>query len=134
MLVAALALAGCGSTSGPGAGGGSAETEAGELGEQQAGEDAQAPGATNDPTYFEAGSICVNLPIEQLAQQYGVEATPEAVARRSPPTTPTTSRRPPRTAASTSSKRAAGAGPASAGVSRPPRTRARAGACAGTRR
>jgi hypothetical protein len=80
LLAAPLAVAGCGSTSGPGSGGGSAETEAGELGEQQAGEDAQAPGATNDPTYFEAGSICVNQPMEALAQQYGVAPTPEAVA------------------------------------------------------
>jgi hypothetical protein len=80
LLVAALALTGCGSTSGPGSGGGSAETEAGELGEQQAGEDAQAPGAENDPIYNEAGNICVNLPIEQLAIQYGVEADPDAIA------------------------------------------------------
>jgi hypothetical protein len=80
LLVAALALAGCGSTSGPGEGGGSAETEAGELGEQQAGEDAQAPGVENDPIYHEAGNICVNLPIDQLAIQYGVEADPDAIA------------------------------------------------------
>jgi predicted small secreted protein len=79
LLVAALALAGCGSTSGPGEGGGSAETEA-ELGEQQAGEDAQAPGVENDPIYHEAGNICVNLPIDQLAIQYGVEADPDAIA------------------------------------------------------
>jgi hypothetical protein len=83
LLVAALALAGCGSTSGPGTGGGSAETEAGNLetaGEQQAGEDAQAPGVENDPIFHEAGNICVNLPIDALAAQYGVEATPEAIA------------------------------------------------------
>ncbi len=80
LLVAALALAGCGSTSGPGSGGGSAETEAGELGEQQAGEDAQAPGVENDPTYHEAGNICVNLPLEQLAIQYGVDADADKVA------------------------------------------------------
>ena len=80
LLVAALALAGCGSTSGPGSGGGSAETEAGELGEQQAGEDAQAPGVENDPIYHEAGNICVNLPLEALAAQYGVEADPDALA------------------------------------------------------
>jgi hypothetical protein len=80
LVVAALALAGCGSTSGPGSGGGSAETEAGELGEQQAGEDAQAPGVENDPIYHEAGNICVNLPIDQLAIQYGVEADPDAIA------------------------------------------------------
>lgn len=80
LLAAALATAGCGSTSGPGSGGGSAETEAGELGEQQAGEDAQAPGFTNDPIYHEAGNICVNLPIEQLAIQYGVEANADKVA------------------------------------------------------
>ena len=83
LLVAALALAGCGSTSGPGTGGGSAETEAGNLstvGEQQAGEDAQAPGEENDPIYHEAGNICVNLPIEALAAQYGVEADPDAIA------------------------------------------------------
>jgi hypothetical protein len=79
LLVAALALAGCGSTSGPGSGGGSAETEA-ELGEQQAGEDAQAPGFENDPIFHEAGNICVNLPVEQLAIQYGVEADPDAIA------------------------------------------------------
>ena len=81
LLVAALALAGCGSTSGPGSGGGSAETEAAdELGEQQAGEDAQAPGVENDPIYHEAGNICVNLPIDQLAIQYGVDADPDAIA------------------------------------------------------
>jgi hypothetical protein len=80
LLVAALALAGCGGTSGPGQGGGSAETEAGELGEQQAGEDAQAPGAENDPIFHEAGNICVNLPIDLLAAQYGVEADPDAIA------------------------------------------------------
>jgi hypothetical protein len=79
LLAAALALAGCGSTSGPGSGGGSAETEA-ELGEQQAGEDAQAPGVENDPIFHEAGNICVNLPVEQLAIQYGVEADPDAIA------------------------------------------------------
>jgi len=83
LLVAALAMAGCGSTSGPGTGGGSAETEAGNLGtvgEQQAGEDAQAPGTENDPIYNEAGNICVNLPVDALAAQYGVEAKPEAIA------------------------------------------------------
>jgi hypothetical protein len=80
LLALALLAAGCGSTSGPGSGGGSAETEAAELGEQQAGEDADAPGNTNDPAYVEAGNICVNLPIEQLAVQYGVEANAEAIA------------------------------------------------------
>ena len=80
LLVAALALAGCGGTSGPGSGGGSAETEAAEIGDQQAGEDAQAPGEENDPIYHEAGNICVNLPIDALAAQYGVEANAEAVA------------------------------------------------------
>jgi hypothetical protein len=80
LLLAALALAGCGGTSGPGTGGGSAQTEAGQLGEQQAGDDASAPGNTNDPIYVEAGNICVNLPIEQLAAQYGTEADAEKVA------------------------------------------------------
>ncbi|HSC92236.1 MAG TPA: hypothetical protein VLB86_11330 [Gaiellaceae bacterium] len=76
-----LALAGCGGTSGPGSGGGSAETsDTPAVGEQQAGQDAAAPGAKNDPIYIEGGNICVNLPLEQLAAQYGVEATPEAVA------------------------------------------------------
>jgi hypothetical protein len=82
LLLAVGALAGCGSTSGPGQGGGSAETEAGTLAEGggQAG-DAQAPGLRNDPIFHEAGGVCVNLPIELLAQQYGVDATPEAVAK-----------------------------------------------------
>jgi hypothetical protein len=81
LLVAALALAGCGGTSGPGSGGGSAETEAGELGTVGTpGEDSQAPGEENDPIYHEAGNICVNLPIDALAAQYGVEADPEAIA------------------------------------------------------
>ena len=78
LLLGALALAGCGGTSGPGSSGGSAETEAGNVG--QAGEDSEAPGDKNDPTYVEAGNICVNLPIEQLAAQYGTEANAEAVA------------------------------------------------------
>jgi hypothetical protein len=77
LLLTALALAGCGGTSGPGSGGGSAETEAG-VG--QAGEDSEAPGDTNDPIYIEAGNICVNLPLEQLAVQYGTEADAEKVA------------------------------------------------------
>jgi len=80
LVLAALLFAGCGGTSGPGTGGGSAETEAGTLGEQQAGEDSEAPGDKNDPTYVEAGNICVNLPLEALASQYGVDADPEKVA------------------------------------------------------
>lgn len=81
LLLALAALAGCGGTSGPGSGGGSAETEAGTIGEVgEAGEDSQAPGLRNDPIFHEAGSICVNLPLEVLAQQYSVEADPDAVA------------------------------------------------------
>ena len=81
LLFALAILAGCGGTSGPGEGGGSAETEAGTIGEVgEAGEDSQAPGLRNDPIFFEAGSICVNLPIDALAQQYGVEKTPDAVS------------------------------------------------------
>ena len=78
LLFALAILAGCGGTSGPGSGGGSAETEAGTIGDADA--DQQAPGLRNDPIFFEAGSVCVNLPIDALAQQYGVEATPDAVA------------------------------------------------------
>ncbi len=76
ILCALAALTACGGTSGPGSGGGSAETEAGTIGDA----DQQAPGLKNDPVYHEAGNICVNLPIDLLAQQYGVEPTPEAVA------------------------------------------------------
>ncbi|HSL63599.1 MAG TPA: hypothetical protein VK874_02985 [Gaiellaceae bacterium] len=80
LLVAALAVAGCGGTSGPESGGGSAETA--DLGVQTGeGGDSDAPGAENDPIYIEGGNICVNLPLEALAAQYGVEATPEAVAK-----------------------------------------------------
>ena len=79
LLTLLLGIAGCGGQSGPGTGGGSAETEAGTL--VQAGDDAEAPGLKNDPIYIEAGNICINLPIEQLAAQYGVEATPEAVSK-----------------------------------------------------
>jgi hypothetical protein len=78
LALAVLALAGCGGTSGPGSGGGSAETEFGDTGAQT--QEAPAPGVENDPTYIEAGNICVNLPIEQLAVQYGTEADPEKVA------------------------------------------------------
>jgi hypothetical protein len=79
LLFAVAIVAGCGGTSGPGSGGGSAETEGGTIGE--AGGDQQAPGLRNDPIFHEAGSVCVNLPIDLLAQQYGVDATPEAVAK-----------------------------------------------------
>lgn len=78
LVLVALVLAGCGGTSGPGSGGGSAETEVGTSG--RPGEDSSAPGAKNDPTYIEAGNICVNLPIEQLAVQYGVDPDAQKVA------------------------------------------------------
>jgi hypothetical protein len=81
LVVPAFAVAGCGGTSGPGEGGGSAETaDAGGVVQTGEGGDSDAPGAQNDPIYIEGGNICVNLPLEALAAQYGVEATPEAVA------------------------------------------------------
>ena len=82
--IAALALvavaAGCG-------GGDGGDGEAGGAGDTTITEtiDAEIPSEEVDPAGLggasEAGNICVNLPIPELARQYGVPANAEAVAK-----------------------------------------------------
>jgi hypothetical protein len=75
-LFGALLLAGCG---GGGGGGGTAGN--GVPGGTLEGEgNAPPPGPGGSPAEREAALSCGNFPLSVLASQYGVKATPEAVA------------------------------------------------------
>jgi hypothetical protein len=78
-----FALAGCGTSYGPGgqngAGGGNAAGNA-----QTAGQDTNAQPATGGlktPAYTSANNACSLYPLSVLAQQNNVKATPDAVAK-----------------------------------------------------
>jgi hypothetical protein len=75
---ALFAAAGCGSTNGTPAGGGSAANGAAE---QDTGEQ---PGENplSNPAYLAANNVCSLFPLEELARQNNVKPTKQAVAKK----------------------------------------------------
>jgi hypothetical protein len=77
-LLAAAALGftvvGCGTSSGPRAGGG------GTAGQET--QDQPEEGGLKTPAYTAAHNSCSLFPLDELARQNGTKATPEAVARK----------------------------------------------------
>jgi hypothetical protein len=81
-LLAAAALGftvgGCGTSTGPGSGGGA---DAGGTAGQET-QDQPEEGGLRTPSYTAAHNSCSLFPLAELARQNGTKATPQAVARK----------------------------------------------------